>query len=658
MKVLFRKIKRSNKYLLFSYILSNIMFLCGFVFFTKSIYQLEGIETFVRIFVFVIFLTWFITYLLFGLSNLVTSQYKSFLVLTIIHLLLFLTLFFSSSLINTLFEKLEMFSKKEYTHYTTNLISLKDTELNAKSKIGMISNNEDIEGYVLANTLIQKNNLNYEVEYFDDYYTMLNSLYKEEIDAAFVSSNYVVLFSSETFYEHIGEETKVLYEYSENMKTKTNTNTNKKLTEPFTVLLMGVDSEKDGLDGNAAFNGDTLMLISFNPKTLNATMLSLPRDLYVPIACNNNRSHRINSSAAYGTDCVINTIQNLIDIKIDYYAKINFNGVIDLVNTLGGIDIDVEQPNYNVYVKRYGKGKLCESNSLRDMSKLVCMDTGLQHLNGEQTLAYARNRHGFLESDLARNRHQQQIVEAITKKILSIKSFSTFENLLDVVSHNIATNLTTTNILSFYQTLKTMLIQGLKGNDFINIQKTYLEVYNLPVMIGGLQLSALGYHENSLAAIKETFDVNLGIKEEEKIKTFSYDYNEEYTSPIIGKGITGGTKETTVPNFVGSTVKYAEEWTKNHNITLYKEFSCSENIPGLIGKQSVNTGTLLSSISSITITINESCSTNTTTENNDVEIDNNNTTPETNLDDSSLEEENDTTDQEEDSIETIPGFPE
>lgn len=644
MKVLIRKIKRSNKIALAIYILSILLFIISYAYFTSSIFKLEGIETFIRIVLLILFLFWFITYFLFGLSTLLTKKFKKFLALTFIHFILFSILFLASLVIHRIYNKLEMLTNKEYTLYTTNLIALTSTELNTNSKIGMISNNEDIEGYILANTLRTKENLNQEVEYFDDYYSMLNALYNHEIEAAFVSSNYVIIFSSEDVYENIGEETKVLYDYSEQMKTKTITN-NKKLTEPFTVLLMGVDSEKNGLNANAAFNGDTLMLITFNPTTLTATMLSIPRDTYVPIACNNNRYHKINSSAAYGTECVINTVKNLVGVEIDYYAKINFRGVIDLVDTLGGIDVDVEQPNYKPYVRRYGEGKLCESNHVRDETHPVCMDTGWQHLNGEQALAYARNRHGFLDSDLARNRHQQQIVEALAKKLLKIDSFGEFERLLDVVGKNIAVNLSTSQMLSFYQTLKNMLMQSLKGNEFITIQKTYLEVYNLPVSIGGLTLSALGYYENSLNKIQEAMNVNLGLQKEEMIKTFSYDYNEEYSSPIIGKGITGGTKESTVPNFIGSTVRYAEDWGSNHNITIHKSFKCSDGIPGLIGNQSVSIGTFVKSISEMTIYINQVCNDQTTPNGND------NTT--TNNNQSNNEGKNDNPN----GIESLPGNP-
>ena len=97
--------------------------------------------------------------------------------------------------------------------------------------------------------------------------------------------------------------------------------TNRPITEPFTILLMGVDSMYDGLSKNAAFNGDTLLLVTFNPNTLNATMFGIPRDTYVPIACRDNRENKINSAAAYGSKCMVDTIENLIELDIDYYMK-------------------------------------------------------------------------------------------------------------------------------------------------------------------------------------------------------------------------------------------------------------------------------------------------------------------------------------------------
>ena len=91
---------------------------------------------------------------------------------------------------------------------------------------------------------------------------------------------------------------------------------------------MGVDSEAEDIS-NAAFNGDALMLITFNPKTLSTTILSIPRDSYVPIACfPGQKRNKITHAAWYGETCMIDTIENLFDIPIDYYQLISGESIL------------------------------------------------------------------------------------------------------------------------------------------------------------------------------------------------------------------------------------------------------------------------------------------------------------------------------------------
>ena len=601
MKVLFNKLKKSNKILLTIYLISFIAYLVTFIFFTGSLLSLKGIETLLRIGFIALFALWIIIYFIWNLVNLILKRNKTIIITTIITILFSVVFGFGSYIINKVYNKLEKLTSSNTTVYTTYLISMKDNDIDKDSKLGMIKNKKDVEGHILAKELIKKEKLDNEIEYYDDYYELLSDLYNNEIDGIFVSSNYVILFASEDAYKNIDTDTKIVYEHSKKMKNQDNIGTtNKKLTEPFSILVMGVDSQKDGLNANAAFNGDTLMVITFNPKTLTATMFSIPRDTYVPIACNHNAYNKINSSAAYGTNCVIDTVENLIDIDIDYYAKINFRGFIDLVDALGGVDVEVEQPDYSYYVKQHGEGRLCESNSLRDTTNLVCMDTGWQHLNGEQALAYARNRHGFIESDIARNRHQQQIVEAVTKKASKLKSFDSLENLLDAISENIATNMTTNQILSFYDVLKDMLANSLNGDEFITIKKTYLELYSLPVYLqyAYMYSSALGYYPDSLEAIKKLMKVNLELEEKEIIKTFDYTYGEDYEAGIIGKNITTGAKLQLVPDFTGSSEAYVRDWASKNNISV-------EVVGGgaTVIEQSIHPGVLVKSISRITINL-------------------------------------------------------
>lgn len=612
MKNLKEELKKSSKLMLFTYIIFTIAYLIVYFFFTKSVMNLVGIETTIRYSILGFFLLWIFFYILFGFFFIIKKKKKTFIFVSFITFILIPLFGFTSYYIDKIYDKLENLTIKETSTYTSVLLALNETEITSSSKLGMISNENDKEGYILAKELITKEKLNNEIVSYDDFLIMLNDLYNHKIDGVFISGNYQILFGNEDNFKTIQEDTKIIYSYSKEMKNdESNLVSTKKLTEPFTVLVLGVDSESQGgLNPNAAFNGDTLMLITFNPNTLTATMFSIPRDMYVPIACNGNRYNKINSAAAYGTTCVINTVKNLTDIDIDYFVKVNFKGVVDLVDSLGGIEVDVEEPDYN-YDNAH-KGLMCEQDSQRRFGEnLVCVTPGKNvHLNGEEALAYARCRHLYTLSDIARNQHQQAIIEAIAKKVLHVSSFSDFEKLLNTISNNIATNMQTTQILSFYQTLKNMLTNALNGEDFISIQKTHLEYYNLPVYLpaSGMTTSALGYYPGSLNAISTAMKENLNIIKPETIKTFQYDYNEdfEYTTDVIGKGIRTGQTLKTMPNLSGQTISYAENWASNNGIILNKEFVESDSIPGIIINQSVHEGTFLKNVSNVTIYISKS----------------------------------------------------
>ena len=498
-----------------------------------------------------------------------------FFIFTSILTLTFIIVFFVSSyVIDTLVGKISNINEKDKIEYTSYLITLNDHSLNDDSILGMIDDETSIEGNILAKKIISKNNLSQEIVEYDSkdndaFLDMLYDLYDEKIDGLFISNNYVTLYSNETDFGNIANETKVVYKESDLFDNKdAQIDSNKSLETPFTVLVMGVDSEYDGLNANAAFNGDTLILATFNPKTLTATLLSLPRDIYVPISCRNNNYAKINSSAAYGTSCVIDTIENLTDISIDYYLKINFKGVVDLVEAVGGVTVDVEQPNYQYNHGVYCNGKFCEQNSDRQWgAKTIYIDPGLQTLNGEQALAYARCRGLYTEGDIARNRHQQEIIMALAKKALKIKNYNHFKKILDAISNNISTNMSTNQILSSYSIFKDMINKVLKEEDFINIQKTKLEIYNLPVYLpSGNITSALGYYESSLKAIKDAMKINLEIEKPEIIKTFSYSIKEEYVSKAIGEGLKSGSSNSVLADFVGKTKEAAEDYCSEKNL--------------------------------------------------------------------------------------------
>lgn len=613
-----RKLKKSNLVIRIIYYLVTICYLVSSILFIKSLLNLTGIETGIRIIAIIFFTIYFLLYVFINFLNLLRRKYKGLIISTIFSLLFILIFFIGSYYINYVYSNINNMQESDKITYNIYLITLKDTEFSSESKIGVISDKIDKDNNELSTKLYKKKNLKNEIVEYNDYIKMLDNLYNNVIDGAIVPGNYDTLFRNEVGFENIVYDTKVIYEYSEKRQNEDlNIVSDKDFSEPLTFLFLGVDSEGDGLNANAAFNGDTLMLMSFNPKTLSSVLLSIPRDTYVPIACNNNRYAKINSSAAYGTGCVISTINKFLDINIDYYVKINFKGVVDLVEAVGGVEVDVEAPTY--MANAYG-GKVCEQNSDRQWGdKLVCINPGLQVLNGEQALAYARCRHMYIGSDLDRVRHQQQVVEALANKVLHFNSIKEFQDILNAVSKNIATNMDTDTILSGYNVAKNVLGNKLSGKDSLNIQKASLETYSLNVYVPsqGRKTSAQGYYESSLEDIKKAFNIVLGKETEEPIKTFSFSVNETYEIYRPGKGKRTGQSGALLPSFVGKSISEAQSFCNSNNINLEIKYvdSGSEHYNdqvavGLIGDQSVHKDVLLSTVSNLTVYVVNSKNTN------------------------------------------------
>ena len=609
MKKFFRKLKKSNKVLRYIYYIVSIVYIVTLFFFIKSLLSLSGIETVLRIVFIVFFILYIVLYCFWNLLNLLRRKYKALIITSIVSVIFIIIFCVGSYYINMVYSNIDNITEDDRLMYTSYLIALKDTEFDNDSSVGMLDSENEIEWNVLARKLYSEEKLANSITDYTDYNEMIRDLYNGDIDALFVPGNYVTLFSNEEQYQNISSETKVLYEYSEEMDNQDLVlSSDKTFDEPLTFLLMGVDSEKAGLNANAAFNGDTLMLIPFNPTTLTATMVSIPRDTYVPIACNNNRYAKINSSAAYGTSCVIDTVSNFLDVEIDYYVKINFKGVVELVDAIGGVEVDVEAPTYNS--DKYD-GMMCEQNSDRQFgSSLVCIEPGLQTLNGEQALAYARNRHMYIGGDLDRIRHQQQVVEAIASKALQFSSITDLQNILNAISSNIATNMDTNTILSGYNVVKNMVSNVIGGEDLLNINKAYLETYSLPVYVPsmGYTTSAQGYYVDSLEDIRHALKVTLGLEDEEVIKTFSFSVNESYEITSPGSGLRQEKSSSTLPNFIGSTVSVAEKFCNEHGIDFHIEYvdpdseHYNPNVAvGLIGDQSEFIGVLLSTVDELTV---------------------------------------------------------
>lgn len=427
---------------------------------------------------------------------------------------------------------------KKYVTYSSSLITLSDNKATKIKdikdyKIGILKDKKSPEGYIIPQEIIKEEKLhdNNDITEYESYTEMIADLYTKDIDAIFVSTNYPSIYSSIAGYENIGNETKIIISKEKKMKKsdtsdEENASTGKSIKEPFTILLMGIDSTDEILAKNAVANGDSLILITFNPKTLNATMLSIPRDSYVPIACwPSKEENKITHAAAYGNDCMINTIEDFLDIDIDYYAKINFKGLVKLVDALGGIDVDVP-------------ADLCTDDSSRGGE--VCIKEGRQHLNGEEALVLSRNRKQLANGDFGRGQNQQLVIQAMLEKIKSLKSVNQFTSIFNTVSNSLDTNLTNKQILSFYSVAKDIVKTGLSSNssNIVNIQQLYLQGQGAMIYDKRMKMELYDYVPNtySVKDIVEAMKINLELIKHKQAKTFSFSINKPYEKEIIGYG--------------------------------------------------------------------------------------------------------------------------
>lgn len=511
-------------------------------YFVKEIYYYNSSKSFMTYIVYgAIFLTslLIVIFTIKGFKCIKKNKTKSYVWYFIFIIIFIAGELFVSININKISNSLSKITNKE-SGYSTSLVALKSSSIKDiknldDSKIGMINDSNNIEGYSIPMEIVKEKKINEEnIASYDSFTEMLKDLYNNEIDAMFISSSYVSMFATEEGFENIADETKVIYEKNKKAVKKQSTS-GKTLSEPFTLLIMGVDSSSSSLKKSNSFNGDTLMLITFNPNTMNATILSIPRDTRVPIVCTKSKAkNKINSTGAYGADCVMDTITNFTGIEIDYWVKVNFQGVISLVDALGGIDVDIPYA-------------FCESDSKRRFgNNTIYLEKGPQTLNGEQTLAFARNRHtwprycgkkysNYTSNDFIRGQNQQQIVKATVNKLKGIRSLSDIYRVLDIVGDNIDTNIDKNTMITGFDTFKNIIFnsKNINSDDFIGTQRLYLSGHDN--MINGIY-----YFEYSTQSLKEIVDamkINLEIKKPEIDKEFSFSINNPYEDVQIGKDV-------------------------------------------------------------------------------------------------------------------------
>ncbi|MRH43936.1 LytR family transcriptional regulator [Aquibacillus halophilus] len=203
--------------------------------------------------------------------------------------------------------------------------------------------------------------------------------------------------------------------------------------DPISILLLGIENYSSGGSNGRS---DTIIVLTFNQDEETLKMLSIPRDTFVPII-GENIQDKINHSYAYGgAEMTINTVEEFLNIPIDYFATIDFAGFLNVIDIVGGITVDVP---FNFSEDSHdGTGKLYYTEGAMD-------------LNGKQALGYARMRKQDPEGDIGRGDRQKQVVEAVIDKLTSPSTVFKIDNLANEYGENVTSNLKLSELMSFYK---------------------------------------------------------------------------------------------------------------------------------------------------------------------------------------------------------------
>ena len=187
-------------------------------------------------------------------------------------------------------------------------------------------------------------------------------------------------------------------------------------TDPFNILLLGLDQRDNEVAQGIPARSDTMILVRIDPKAKSAGMISIPRDLWVDIP--GFGQGKINTAYTYGElnkaridgggpALAKRTVEQVIGLKVDFYGRVDFHGLEEIIDTMGGIVVDVDRPikDDEYPTENYGVERLY-------------VPAGLQYMDGHLALRYARSRHS--ENDFARMRRQQRVLFAIRQRALQL----------------------------------------------------------------------------------------------------------------------------------------------------------------------------------------------------------------------------------------------
>lgn len=285
----------------------------------------------------------------------------------------------------------------------------------------------------------------------------------------------IIGFSAKVYFD-VANSFDRTYEKVDRTEKKRTTEVNISDKEPFSVLLLGIDTGDLGRTEQG--RSDTMLVATVNPQENKTVLVSLARDTYAEIV-GYGTEDKINHAYAFGGAAMsMDTVQNLLDIPIDHYVTVNMSGLKELVDAVGGVNVN---------------------NEFRFTYEGTTFDIGKIHLNGEDALKYSRMRYEDPNGDYGRQERQRKVIAGIVNSALSIDSVTKYQTILDAMENNMKTDLS-------FSDMQTLALDYRSA--FGNLQQEQLQGE-------GMMLNGISYQEiepSELERIQTILKDSLDIK--------------------------------------------------------------------------------------------------------------------------------------------------
>ena len=332
---------------------------------------------------------------------------------------------------------------------TTSIVVLKSSSIKKESnlkgkKIGTILDMDKKPTKRMLDDL-NKDNIKYTTKDYSNLDELMEAFYSNKVDAICLNEKYRDILHETQAYFTFQTDTRIVHQNIHYTKVEKNDNPSDPVNDiskdAFTVLVSGNDSYGTLQDSNT--RSDANLLLTVNPKTGTILMTSIPRDYYVELVCPDDEAElacpegsydKLTHSGLMGIKSTEKTIEKALSIKINYNVRINFSSVVNLVDALDGIDLDIK------------KG---EEVDIFYVNSQPGLSVGKHHVDGETALAFARERHAYLDGDNQRVRNQQKVFKAIFNRIVSPKMITNYGKFMDALAVAFDTNLSGDEISKF-----------------------------------------------------------------------------------------------------------------------------------------------------------------------------------------------------------------